>query len=112
VISTSAERAGLSVIATLQSGTLPGWYSEDTPGHRDERGREYLWARQVDRCAERWGDRVAIWVPIDDPVGWAIRGFSAREADRRDGATPRPARWRSRVHCWPTTRRTAAPGVG
>jgi beta-glucosidase len=86
---TSAERAGLSVIATLQSGTLPGWYSEDTPGHRDERGREYLWVRQVDRCAERWGDRVAIWVPIDDPVGWAIRGhlLGSRPPGRSDAET-------------------------
>lgn len=71
---TSAKRAGLQVIATLQHGTLPGWFADDTPGFRDPHGREYYWARHVDRCAERFEGLVDLWVPIDDPVGWAIRG--------------------------------------
>lgn len=73
-ILTSAKRAGLSVIATLHSGSLPGWFAEDTAGFRDAHGREYYWARHVDRCAERFEGLVDMWVPIDDPVGWAIRG--------------------------------------
>ncbi len=73
-IVTAARRAGLSVIATLQHGTLPGWFADDTPGFRDESRRMRDWSRHVDRCAERYDDLVAMWVPIDDPVGWAVRG--------------------------------------
>lgn len=82
----SAARAGLEVIATLAHGTLPGWFSEDTLGFRDHRRRELDWARHVDRCAERFDDLVATWVPIDDPVGWAIRGhlIGNRPPGRRD----------------------------
>ncbi len=73
-ILTSAKRAGLNTIVTLHHGTLPGWFAEDTPGFRDPHGRESVWAAQVDRCAERFEGLVDIWVPIDDPVGWALRG--------------------------------------
>jgi len=71
----SAADVGLEPIATLHHGTLPGWFSEDTLGFRDEHSRNYFWARHVDRCAERFDGLVKCWVPIDDPVGWAIRGF-------------------------------------
>lgn len=85
----SARRAGLSVIATLAHGTLPGWYAEDTPGHRDPAERQRRWLRHVDRCAERFDDHVAVWVPIDDPVGWALRGYGlgSRPPGRRDPET-------------------------
>ena len=71
----SARRAGLSTVATLHHGTLPGWFSEDTRGYLDAKEREYTWASHVERCAERYDGLVDVWVPIDDPVGWAIRGF-------------------------------------
>ncbi|MGI9623734.1 MAG: family 1 glycosylhydrolase [Acidimicrobiales bacterium] len=71
----AAKSAGLAVIATLQQTTLPGWFADDSPGFRDRKNRELDWARHVDRCAERYQDLVDVWVPIDDPVGWAIRGF-------------------------------------
>lgn len=85
-ILTSARRAGLDVIATLVSGTLPGWFSDDTLGFRDERMRALDWSRHVDRCAERYDSQVSMWVPIDDPVGWALRGFrlGSRPPGRRD----------------------------
>lgn len=82
----SARNAGLHVIATLHHLTLPGWFAEDTPGFRDEKRRELDWARHVDRCAERFDDLVHMWVPIDDPVGWAVRGhlLGTRPPGRRD----------------------------
>ncbi len=85
-ILTSARRAGLEVIATLHHGTLPGWFSEDTIGFRDEKRRGYEWVRHIDRCAERYDHLVAVWVPIDDPVGWATRGhlLGTRPPGRRD----------------------------
>lgn len=70
-----AVQVGLRPWLTLHSTSLPGWFSEDTTGFRDERGREYYWLRHVDRCAERFADLAAGWVPIDDPVGWALRGY-------------------------------------
>lgn len=82
----SARRAGLSVIATLHHGTSPGWFAEDTPGFRDPKRRELDWSRHVDRCAERYDALVDTWVPIDDPIGWALRGFllGSRPPGRRD----------------------------
>jgi len=70
-----AAAVGLRPWLTLHNTTLPGWFSEDTKGYLDERGREYHWLRQVDRCAERFSDVAAGWTPIEDPVGWAIRGY-------------------------------------
>ena len=70
-----ARVAGLRPWLTLHHTSLPGWFSEDTKGYADERGREYHWMRHVDRCAERFADAAAGWTPIDDPVGWALRGY-------------------------------------
>jgi|MEHZ01.5.fsa_nt_MEHZ011444096.1_2 beta-glucosidase len=70
-----ARSVGLQPWLTLHSTSLPGWFSEDTKGFLEERGREYYWLRHVDRCAERFGDAAAGWTPIEDPVGWAVRGY-------------------------------------
>ena len=80
-----ARQVGLRPWLTLQHTTLPGWFSEDTKGFLDERGREYHWMRHVDRCAERFADIAAGWTPIEDPVGWAIRGYglASRPPGRR-----------------------------
>ncbi len=85
-ILSSAARSGLGVVATLVSGTLPGWFADDTLGFRDARERELTWARHIDRCAERFDHLVDTWVPIEDPVGWALRGFGlgSRPPGRRD----------------------------
>ncbi len=70
-----AQHVGLAPLVTLHSGTLPGWFSEDGGGYRDERSREYTWLRHVDRCAEAFDGLAAGWIPVHDPVGWAVRGF-------------------------------------
>lgn len=70
-----ARDLGLAPWITLQATSLPGWFAEDEGGFSDDRAREYFWIRHVDRCAERFGEAAAGWVPIDDPIGWAIRGF-------------------------------------
>ena len=71
-----ARQVGLKPWLTLHNTSLPGWFSEDTRGFADARGREYHWLRHVDRCAERFADTAAGWTPIDDPVGWALRGYA------------------------------------
>ncbi len=71
----AANEAGLAVWATMHNGSLPGWFAEDERGFRDKRSRGYFWARHVDFVAEILDGTVAGWCPIDDPVGWAMRGF-------------------------------------
>lgn len=85
-ILTSARRSGLLTLATLHHGTLPGWFSEDTAGYLDSTHRERTWVSHVERCAERYDELVDIWVPIEDPIGWAIRGFllGSRPPGNRD----------------------------
>jgi beta-glucosidase len=73
----AARDAGLQPWITLHHTALPGWFAEDEGGFRDERARNYFWPRHVDRCAEWFEDLAAGWVPIEDPVGWASRGFLA-----------------------------------
>lgn len=81
-----ANSVGLRPWLTLHSTSLPGWFSEDSKGFVDDRGREYHWLRHVDRCAERFGDAAAGWTPIEDPVGWALRGYAlgSRPPGRRN----------------------------
>lgn len=66
---------GLQPWVTLQHGTLPGWFLDDERGWRDDKARRTHWPRHVDRCAEAFEDLVAGWVPIEDPIGWATRGY-------------------------------------
>lgn len=71
----AAKDAGISAWATFHNGSLPGWFAEDEHGYSDKRSRSYLWARHVDFVAEILDGTVAGWCPLDDPVGWAHRGF-------------------------------------
>ncbi len=71
----SAERAGVQTWLSLQHTTLPGWFADDEGGFASTQARELHWARHVDRCGEWFGDFAAVWVPIEDPVGWATRGY-------------------------------------
>jgi beta-glucosidase len=82
----AADQSGLSAIVTLASTSLPGWFTDDEGGFADEVARERLWTHHVGRCADLFGDSVAGWVPIDDPVGWAIRGYllGSRPPGRKD----------------------------
>ena len=72
----AAAARGLRPHLTLVNTSLPGWFADDEGGFADERGRDYLWLRHVDRLAERFGDTAASFTPIEDPVGWALRGFA------------------------------------
>ena len=55
--------------------SLPGWYLDDEGGHADEVARHRWWARHVDRMAEAFDGKAAGWCPIEDPIGWAVRGY-------------------------------------
>jgi beta-glucosidase len=81
-----ARASGLRSWVTLHHGSLPGWYVDDEGGHRDETARGRWWARHVDRMAETLDGVADGWVPIDDPIGWAVRGYllGSRPPGRRD----------------------------
>ena len=74
-ITDAALAEGLGVWITLHHTSLPGWYLDDEGGHADETARRRWWARHTDRMAEAFDGRAAGWCPIEDPIGWAVRGY-------------------------------------
>ena len=103
-----AREVGLQNWITLQSTTLPGWYLDDEGGHRDEDARGRYWLRHVDRVAEAFDEFATGFVPIDDPIGWAVRsyGLGSRPPGRKDRVVrcARP----SRGPCTRPTRRSGS----
>ncbi|MGI9602852.1 MAG: family 1 glycosylhydrolase [Acidimicrobiales bacterium] len=89
----SAREVGIEPWITLVNGSLPGWFGDDERGFRDERGVGLTWARHVDVMAEAFDDLVAGWVPIEDPVGMALRGhlLGTRPPGRTDPVMAREA---------------------
>lgn len=88
-----ARSCGLASWLTLQHTTLPGWYLDDEGGHRDPTARQRFWLRHVDRVAEIFDAFADGFVPIDDPIGWAVRGFGlgSRPPGRSDARLMREA---------------------
>jgi beta-glucosidase len=78
--------AGLAVWVTLHHTSSPGWFADDEGGFRDATARRTRWPRHVDWCAETFADLVDGWVPVEDPVGGAVRGhlLGSRPPFRRD----------------------------
>jgi len=89
----TARHQGLRPWVTLHSTSLPGWFNEDERGFRDAASRDYFWMRHVDRCAEHFSADAFAWTPIEDPIGWALRGYllGSRPPGVRDGTQVREA---------------------
>ena len=89
----SAVDAGLRPWVTLVHGTLPGWFADDEQGFAEPASRSSWWARHVDRTAEALEDLAAGWVPIEDPIGSAVRGhlLGTRPPGRTDPEAARAA---------------------
>jgi len=68
----AARRSGVDVWATLLESTVPRWF-DDERGFSDARGAGRHWPRFVEGAAECFGDLVAGWFPIDDPLAVAAR---------------------------------------
>ncbi len=68
----AARDAGVSPWVCLHHFTLPGWFGDDEGGFLDDRARGYFWPRHVDWVAETFGDLVAGWMPINEPVAYAF----------------------------------------
>jgi hypothetical protein len=71
----AAEQCGMGVWAALHEDTVPAWF-DDEGSFLDERAAGRSWPRWVEHVAEEFGDRVAGWFPIVDPVGAAARWSS------------------------------------
>ncbi len=68
----AAGAAGVSIWACLHHFTLPGWFADDQDGFRDDRHGRLVWSRHVDWVAETFGDLVAGWKPVNEPVWYAL----------------------------------------
>jgi beta-glucosidase len=71
----AARAAGVAPWVCLHHFTLPGWFADDLGGFLDERAGRYHWSRHVDFCGETFGDLVAGWQPVNEPVQYAAGGF-------------------------------------
>jgi len=68
----AAARSNVAVWATLHEHLLPRWF-DDEGSFADTKAAGRWWPRWVETCADLFGDRVAGWFPIHDPVGAAAR---------------------------------------
>lgn len=68
----AADSAGIGVWASLLERHVPRWF-DDERGFRDSKIADRHWPRYVEAVAGAFGDKVAGWFPIDDPIGFAAR---------------------------------------
>jgi beta-glucosidase len=71
----AARAEGVAPWVCLHHFTLPGWFQHDRRGFLDDKARGYYWPRHVAFCAETFGDLVAGWKPINEPVAYAFGGY-------------------------------------
>lgn len=78
---------GIEPVVTLWHFTHPEWFFEDSGWSKPE--SVDLFARYVDKVTSRLGDKVDIWVTLNEPVGWLrssymIDKFPPKQTRRRD----------------------------
>jgi beta-glucosidase len=73
----AARAAGIEPWVCLHHFVLPAWVAGGGAGFRDERARSYYWRRHLEFVAETYGDLVAGWKPINEPVAYAVNAFFA-----------------------------------
>ena len=69
----AVQDAGMDAWACLVDGSLPGWFSVDSDGFRDEESRNLVWPRHVEWVGEQMGDLVDGWIPQREPLHWALK---------------------------------------
>lgn len=70
----TAREVGVDVWLTLCDGAVPHWF-DDEGGFGDDRVAGHWWPRWVEAAADRFGDQIAGWVPLDDPASIADAMF-------------------------------------
>lgn len=68
----AANSVGIQVWASLLEREAPHWF-DDARGFSDAKNAGRYWPRFVEMAADSFGDLVAGWFPIDDPIGYATR---------------------------------------
>lgn len=86
----AVRRAGCDVWLALWEGPCPGWFL-DEGGFADDKARRRFFPRHADRCGQWFGDLVAGWFPVHDPVAWAGAGYLAGSVP--PGRTAAVDRW-------------------
>ena len=71
---------GIGVWLGLVERSVPAWFADDG-GFTDAKIAGRFWPRYVELCTELFGDRVAGWVPMHDPIGLALRSAGGAAAD-------------------------------
>jgi beta-glucosidase len=69
---TAARTVGIGIWPILLDRNVPRWF-DDERGFTDAKSADRHWPRFVEAVAEVFGDRVAGWFPIDDPIAFAAR---------------------------------------
>lgn len=89
----AAVEVGLRPWITFAHTTLPGWFADDERGFSDSAARDRWWSPHLDRTAEALEDLAAGWVPVEDPIGMALRGhlLGTRPPGRTDPIAARTA---------------------
>jgi hypothetical protein len=67
-----AATLGVGLQFTLLERAVPQWFENDG-GFTDARFATHWWPRWVEGASERFGDAVAGWVPLDNPLAYANR---------------------------------------
>jgi hypothetical protein len=68
------ESAPIPLWVTLMEGDVPQWF-DDSGNFADAAATARYWPRFVEHVADRYGDRVAGWVPFERPVQFARAAF-------------------------------------
>ncbi len=68
----AAATVGIGIWPVLLERSVPAWFDDDG-GFTDGRNAGRHWPRWVELAAELFGDSVAGWFPIHDPIGIAAR---------------------------------------
>lgn len=70
----TARQLGISPWVCLHHFTLPRWFAADG-GFQNPANRLGPWRRHVEFIAETYGDLVAGWKPVNEPVAYAAGGW-------------------------------------
>jgi beta-glucosidase len=70
----AARQSGVEPWVCLHHFTLPRWFA-NRGGFAETSNREGAWRRHVEFVAETFGDLVAGWKPVNEPVAYAAAGW-------------------------------------
>ncbi len=76
----TARELGIERWICLHDVALPGWFSDDSGGFLDERALSRYWPRHLEFVGETFGDLASGWIPMHQPVSYAVNAWWAGNA--------------------------------